>query len=487
MAALTLLCCGLLLLWGEKNSWSGGTGATPYAIWLQDLGLPDPPDEYSIQRMLPTSILVLLFKTLDIRPEARQVVLAYGSMNLVLALTIPYLWTSVARELRLSPSGRWLGFAVLVANHFVLKWSFYFTAQVDMWAYVSGLGMLCFYLRERPLLLTGTTVASAFVWPTSIYLGALLLSFPRRGAGTQPDEPTPVEPPRFPFHVLAAAAAAATLLWLIYEGHYVQQLRARPRLTLWPDSPPMASASEAMLDWLWLSYALVGVATLVAVSGALASAPLWDLGRWRRTLLARGFLARLAGVLALVLCVRGVQAYFASSSPGSDPLRIFLSWNLQGGLTAPGVFYLEHARWYGPAVFLATFSWYPVCRWVHAYGTGLSLALLLAAVFCVNPESRQACNLFTLLVPFCIKRMDQRSWSLAQLSLFAALSLLMSKVWLPLEPRYEALSPIYHYGLYMPDGWYSTHAIGGVVCMLAAFLIFRASGRAGSRGVAATA
>ncbi len=475
-AGVTAVACGALLLWGEKIGWDNGYGGTPYSTWLKNMALPNPIDGYWIQRILPASILLVVFKFFSIEPTARHVVLGFGTLNWLLALMIPYLWMPIARALRVSRMGVWFGFVVLVLNHFVLKWSFYFTAQVDLFAYVSGLAMLYAYLLNKRLMLIWVTAAAAFVWPISIYLGFLLLVFPRQLTDDSGEATEPAPPPSIPLHCIGGACAAATLLFFQWHGGYIAYLKMNPSsLKLFALSTPMPSASEWMVRSAGLSYALMFGPFFIAISGALANRNLWDYQYWRRLALNSRVWRNFLLALALAGSLRGIQRYFAEPSPLT--IANFLAWNFQGGLTAPGVFYIEHARMYGPVIFMATLLWMPMCGWIHRFGLGLSLALLFAVFFIGNPESRQACSFFTLLIPFAIKAMDRLELTRFHFWIFVALSFFMSKVWFNLEPKFEEYSPLYSIQMYLFEGWYAVHALGAVLCFLLTYCVFFAGTR----------
>src|SRR5438876_244302 len=82
-------------------------------------------------------------------------------------------WCRIARELSLSDAGRWLGFVGFFLNYIILKHTFFCPVTTDVGGYAVGTAMLYCYLTGRTKTLVAVLLAGAFVWPMSVYVGAL--------------------------------------------------------------------------------------------------------------------------------------------------------------------------------------------------------------------------------------------------------------------------------------------------------------------------
>jgi hypothetical protein len=390
----------------------GYDGGDHYGRWAIDFPgrvLDRGLDSYYVQRCLPSAVVYYGLRLAGVVPSPASAVVGFAVLNVVCVLAAAVVWLRIAGELRLSRPGRALGFVALFGNYVVLKWSVYSPVMTDMPAYLSGLLMLLFFLKRQRLALAGVTLAAAFVWPTALAVGLLLLLFPRPRQAEPPALVGP-RPPAVLIGLLCAAVLAGVGFLVLVR--YVIDFDAEPPLyALLPVSAAVAVAYLAVA-----LYPLLRLQNLYLAGHWLRWLPTWD--------------ALLAAVV--FLAAKGIQARLSNGKVAFD-LGHRLRFTLMTSVAKPGVFFLAAVVLYGPLVLAAVLLWRPVCRLVHAQGMGLTLAAVLGVLVALCSEERGVMNLYPMLVPFVIAAMDEARWPRAAYWLLGGLTLVSSKIWLPIN------------------------------------------------------
>ncbi len=463
LACAAFLVAATGFLFGERTEVNLGLGwdGVYYARWARDFEqeiFVKRVDTYYVQRILPSAVVYGTLRLLHVPTSHENVIRAFALFSVGLLTLAGYVWGRVAAELRVSPAGRWLGFAGLFLNFLTLKQAFYFSVSTDVWAYTLGLLMLLAYLTGRPLALAALTAAGAFTWPLSVPVGAMLLVFPRRESAAMDGGP--------PYRLHLVAAGVGTVIALAGICYAVQ---AGPSLA---GGLVRSVYLEPIRPVLTLSYAAAGGYLFAGAAGLLRSGRLTD---WReyvgRRQLGGAILA--AGVW---LAARTLQAAW-SNGEYFFGVREMLAITALSAAAKPGVFAVTHAAFYGPLVLLAAFLWQPVCRLLHRQGVGLTLAVLLAFLLSLNSQSRYVLNVWVMLVPFVVKAADDLGWMPGQYGLIAGLCLLFSKCWLTINvaPFTYRLHEFPDQLLFMTYGpWISDtmYAVQGVVVLAAGYVLY---------------
>lgn len=402
---------------GERVPVNGGMGwdGLAYARWAQDFHnevFVKGVDSYHINRILPSAVVHYSLRALSISPTDRSVLRAFATLDILLIALVAWLWGHIAQQMEISHRGKWLGFVGFFVNYIVLKHTVYCPVTTDVWAFAIGTAMLWCYLGGRTKTLYAIVVVGAFAWPMAIYIGALLLIFPR-DLGTD-DGSVPV---RFRWNLVVASAVTAIAL----VG--IKVVLRKP-----PD------AAVTLVDPIYLTpvHAVVNLSVVVSLlylyfglCYLLDSDRLFAVRRyltWRRAGTA-------LSVALLLVAIRQVQSSWAGAHSNLG-LRQLLPQTAYATAAKPGVFLVAHVAYFGPMFLLALFLWRPICRLLNQYGAGLVLAVCAGFVLSLNSQSRFVLNVWVMLVPFIVKATDELDWGPRQYSLIVVLSLLTSKVWL---------------------------------------------------------
>lgn len=462
-AALIVALLGFLL--GERVEVNGGLGwdGVIYARWARDFNqevFVRGVDTYYIQRILPAAMVHYGLRVLGVARTDANIMSAFGLLSVILLTLMGYLWALIAERLVLGRAGTWLGFCGLFLNYVVLKHTFYCPVTTDTWAYAIGLAMLWSYLDDRPSWLCILILISGFTWPLAVYVGALLLLFPRN---------TVVDRNPVPANRLLLAAVAGLSGLLAYLGiRYV--LHVGPSLAHGLVDDPYLQPMHALLR---LSEA-ISVAYVIAGVGVLLN---WDrFFDWKG--LFRPLWSWRVPAVAILFALLGALHWQWSNRQQFMGMTDLLVLTGFATVAKPGVFLVTHFAYYGPFFLLMLFVWSPVCRHLHQQGLGLCLAVLLGLLLSLNSQSRYFLNIFVMVVPFLVKATEPLRWRPWQYVLLAGLCLFCSKCWLIInvEPFTGKLLEFPDQYMFMSHGpWIATsmYLVQGVVALVLGYVLCR--------------
>src|SRR5579862_9541368 len=135
---LAALILALACFWlGERVAVNGGLGwdGVIYAGWAKDFHeevFVKRVDPYYIQRILPAAVVHYSLRGLQVARTPENILAAFGLLNVALITLIAWLWCRIARELAISPAGRWLGFVGFFVNYIILKHTFFCPVTTDV-------------------------------------------------------------------------------------------------------------------------------------------------------------------------------------------------------------------------------------------------------------------------------------------------------------------------------------------------------------------
>ncbi len=461
LAAFFLAC--FCYRFGERIEVRGGLGwdGYKYARWTRDFYqeiFVNRVDTYYIQRILPAAIVHYSLRLLGKPLTDPQVMRGFAILSVGLFGIMGYVWGLIAGVLRVSPRGRWLGFAGLFLNYVTLKHTFYVPVTTDVCAYCLGLLMIHAYLTGRTIWLAGLTAIGAFVWPLTVQVGALLILFPRAEAERAD------QPPLWRLHWMAAIAG--TVIAVIGIKYAV---RTGPILVNGLVQPLYVEPIRRLLP---LSYACAAGYLCTGAAILLRSRRLTD---WREYVGQKFAIVML--LVGVIGAARLLQAYW-SNGQHFFSVREMLAITALTAVTKPAVFLVTHAAYYGPFFLLAMFLWRPICRLFHEQGVGLTLAVLLAFLISPNSQSRYWINVFVMVIPFIVKATDELNWRPVQYWLVAGLGVLFSKCWLPMNggPYTDRQFEFPDQLMFMTHGpWisHSMYAVQGAAILATAAVLYR--------------
>ncbi len=444
---------------GERIGFNNGLGwdGAIYAKWARDFhqeAFETGIDAYRIQRILPAAITHYALRGLGMTLSDKHILNCFAAINIISITLVAMFWVRIADILAIGTRGKWLGFSAMFLNYAVLKNTSFNPVLTDMPAYAVSAGMVWAYLTQRRVGLFVLTAIGAFVWPTLIYIGALLILFPRDNARDRRAAPAP-----FQLNLIGAG------LLTLYIGLGIYYVLERLNGPVFGFLEPIGAVIRLSLT-IALAYVFFGSRTL------LDNAALFDFRRWFSW-------SRLGSLLALVAMVVAIKAFQAALTdrPGYMSFSVYLLTVAVGTVAKPGVFLVAHVTYFGPWLILAAMLWKPICRLIHEHGAGLTLAVLAGFLHGLDSESRHDIYLAPMLVPFFVKATESLGLSTNFYVFMAAISVLASKVWLTINGNFLDNAFLYpdqlywmHHGPFMGNTMYIVH--GGVAILVGVLIYF---------------
>ncbi len=418
MLAIVATTGTALVLWSHLGSelipvrdGIGYDGAT-YAKVVQDPSgvlLGHQLDVHRVQRVLPSLVVHLMLRPFGLHTSDAAIVVGFQILNYTLMALSTLFWWRIARRLELSRVAGWAGFLALVVNYGLLKYQAYSSVMTDSGGFFLGvLTVWCLVFRRHEELLL-VAVLGSFTWPTVTYaaLGLYVLSRPQG----------PLRPSRW------WGLVTAGVLAVVVPALSVRTFRCGTDCA----STLMNNAVVPELIWLstaflvlWMFFAFRPLLELLTVPNVLRS------------------IAWLRLVVAVVVLVALARLHHELADPSFRTVSRTLYNTLLGGVVKPAGFLVAHAAYFGPAVVLLVLTWRRAVGALKDLGLGavaVTTGFLFIAITC---EARILMNewpMFVLLAAMVVDRLDWRARSLA---VFAALSVVASRIWFPI---YEGRGP----------------------------------------------
>lgn len=395
--------------------YNGGFGADGmmYRAWAANFHeeiFVKRTNHYYVQRIAPAAIVHFGIKLLKLPHSDRNIYNAFAAYTAFLFMVVAVCWCQIVRELRISTTGKWLGFVAFFLGQPALNWMMLAPVHTDATGWTLGLLMLLCYLRHATGWLVAITLLGAFSWPTCIYIGALMLIFPRTSDNH-----------------FRAGASRGYLNWLaplaivgFCAAGYVMVLQQPPTLESTSMDPKILTPYEPTL---YLSLAACLIYVFAGSWHLLKSSAVLD----PKFLFTRQRLTTSVLVALGFLIGHWLQSGLSNSGASNHTMGMFARHTVYSSLVRPGVFFVALVAYYGPIVLLAMILWKSTCRHVQAAGPGVVLSLLFCLLLSLNSQSRFLMNLIPLLIPFVIKAADDLEWDRSRFGVFAVLTVVMSR------------------------------------------------------------
>lgn len=427
---------------GDRTNWTAGYGydgrfygelATNWASAVFGHGRIIPPgigaytgprlvgvDSYYAFRIVPSGIVWLVSRALDLSPTHAHVVLVFAMLDAAMIGLVIFSWVRSADLLSLSEREKLLGATALIVSFAVLRTGTYYPVLTDDTGLGLGALAMLLWLRGSTVALVLCTIAGGFSWPPQLLLGLLLLAFPppadvRAQLAADADAAaTPARlrwrPARFgsALGAFAAISSVAVLIYLQVSGY--RSASGTHQVPLFP-----------------LSVALVGVyvfgviAFLIPAGGA-------------RELLA---VVRKATPWRVVLAIAVIAGIWIGGGliarrPGYNSIALVKD-SVWSTTLDPGLFAVVLVAYYGPLLLVVLADLPRVARDAWRFGPAMVGILGVGLLGALLDEPRKVVDTFPYLVLLGVlatRRIYVLSWRI--LLGFLGLAFFLARPWLPI-------------------------------------------------------
>lgn len=410
-----MLVWGLLYLWfGEKLPASNGLGVDGirYADITRNLWYSRVLDDYYALRTYPPALIHSVFSTASIEFSDRNIIRAFELLSLGSLVLATYTLGLILDELKICHSDRFLGFCLFLISYPVLKGGFYVPVATDAISTALGALIFLFFIRGNSIQLAMVSFIAAFTLPLLLYLGCILLIFPRQASSI-------VEMPK-PLRMFFRFLSGSFILSLTYYWVFHRKVAVDARYALQIDP-----------DLVYLS-TLVLVGAYLFIPDLFSNRDYFKPSYWLKSINPLNLLA----ALILLITVRCIADYINFSGHKSGYLTAYhmLSTMATVGVVRPAIFLTSYFWYFGVIIILIPLFWRRFCHAVMQFGPGLSLALVLVFVlFLPNTQSRVLNCIFVWFVVLFLYSIRDIELPRTFYYLVPFLNVLVSKIWLPVR------------------------------------------------------
>ncbi|MDA3882705.1 MAG: hypothetical protein PF481_05445 [Bacteroidales bacterium] len=411
-----IACIGIfmLVLWyifayfaGERVWVNGGAGwdgniYAGYAKSFSHTFFNKKISEYYLQHILPSALLHTLAKIFHVSLDStKEIVRGFLIVQYLMLIGVAVYIAKIAKFFAFSRQVKFMYFAAIFLTVPVLKKFIYLPIGTDITALFIGTAAFYYYIKRKYILLFIVSFFGAFVYPSLIYVGFILLLIPQLKVK-----------PTYSKNKLFAILKIFIVLGYVFFAYQISQSGFRS-----------GNASQQLHHQLLyislFAIALYGYNLLRPISGTYRFYDFSYAKLWKHIGLGITFFA----------AVKFVLFYFASTAKAGITISHFFDSILYGSIVNPFVSLVCHISYYGPIIFFLLFFW----KYIYKQLVQLNLPMILVGALylflTLGRESRQFINALPLFVTIICMYCNKYTFSWRFVYMFIIMSLVFSKVW----------------------------------------------------------
>jgi len=370
---------------------------------------------YYFHRLAPIVAAEAALRAFHLAHSDANIVRVFLWMNTLALLLAAFLWVRILAAVGCRGYARAIGFCALFVNFGNGKMPFYDPVLMDTVSFAMAVVLLYFHVQRRSALLWLATLLGAFIHPWLFYLGAVLFLLPY-APQDPPAQAAGGQATRLGRIVGWALILLLTVLpWIAQAGTFAQWWGARPEIRF------LRIPAVVLAGVLVVAYLRVALWKFLALD---------RLGAIVRKVLTQER-AKLVLVVACFVAIEGAIKLLAVGRPAVTPYELLLS-NAWRSVVNPLVFAVSHFWFFGPVFVWAVLRWPDVVTAIESLGAGLTLIAVLVILGSIDSESRRVIVLLPFAGLYLAKALALRRYRPPFYALLAGMSLLWSRVWLPL-------------------------------------------------------
>jgi len=282
----------------------------------------------------------------------------------------------------------------------------------DTTALVLGTMLLFFALRNSWLGMLVTLIVCNFTWPAFVYPGLILFVFPLKKEQTK--EPT------FGFNYIIASAISIILLAFIIYYRFINK-------TVFPFDPIFT-----IDNLVFVSIPLIGLYLFFAIKILFNRNCINDIKNIFKVInIKHLFLAVIIFVPLHFLIIN------YSKGESTNTITGYFHNITLASIAAPLTSLVSHIIYFGPIIILCILYWKKCCSIINSYGIGFVLFIFLSIIQGIDNESRRLIAFFPFYIAVCAKVVSSMKFSNSFYLIFALISFLFSRFWLPINVSFD--------------------------------------------------
>jgi hypothetical protein len=388
-------------------------------------------DSYHANRIFPGILIHYVISVLDIPLNLKSVLSGYQFYYIIILVCSSVFWILISNHLLLKPIAKWIGFFALFINFPLFTLYFYYPALTDGTAFFIGLLMLYSFLGKNNILLLMVTVISFFTWPVGIVIGFLLFIYSDKESAIEyyKNKKTSL------ILILLILSPFLALAWINIDlTSVLQDLIVQAGLNGKIFSKSDTPNSFNLGIYTHLVNNILNIVYIVAMYWFILKK--FDFILYFRSNFQKNLLIKfLISVLILIFLIILKRQIFSPSLPTNEPLWYVSLYFTGYNVRFPFQFIVGQISYWGPVIILLIIFFKDFIRQLQVFSLPVLFAFLFTVLFSINSEGRPITNFYPFIVVVLLKAVDFskfRNLKLFTMS-FVLISLLYSKVWLPMK------------------------------------------------------
>ncbi len=386
-------------------------------------------DSYHANRIFPGVLIHYFFKILGMPLNLESALFGYRIYNIIILVGSAIFWVLIAKRLSLNTIAKWIGFCALFINYPLLNLHFYYPALTDGTAFFIGMIMLYSYLERNNILLLAATMISFFCWPAGIIVGFILFIYSNAESVTWyfKTKKTPIFVFLLllsPFLAFIGFNFAGEVKHLIVISGFDGKIVGKFNNT----------DSYTPVSFTYLTNAILNGVYLVVVFWYVLKN--FDIVKFISLTFNKRVIPKL--IVSFFILVTLIMLKRFIYSPGLSTLTPFsyFSYYFTGAnVRFPLQFIFSQITYWGPIIFLFILFFKDIIAQLQKSELQIMLIFLVIILFSINSEGRPIINFYPFIVVVLLQAIDFTKFRNLKLFvvIFVVVSLLYSKVWLPIE------------------------------------------------------
>lgn len=430
-------------------------------------------DSYHANRIFPGVLLHYVYSIINVPLNMDSVLLGFRIYSIIILVGSAIFWVLIANLLSLNSLKKWLGFCALFINYPMLNLHFYYPALTDGTAFFFGLIMLYSYLKKNNVLLLAVTMISFFCWPAGIIVGFILFVFS-------------ISEGFWYYYKLNKTSVVVFLLLLspflaLIGMNFVGEIK-HLIVVLGLDGKIVGKFVNpdqyTPVNLIHLTNALFNGAYLILMFWYILKN--FDLVRFISSLFQKRLITKIiVSFVVLIILVVLKRTIYSPNLPTLSPIQYFSYYFTGSNVRFPLQFVVCQISYWGPAIILFIIYFKDIINRLQNGNLPFLLIFLYTILLSINSESRPIINSYPFIVVILLESLDLSKIKNLKLftALFFVISLVYSKVWLPLElpssvfpqsiltdlDKFPMQQYFMNFGLFINTKMYIVHSLIAVV------------------------
>lgn len=381
-------------------------------------------DSYSAGRIFPSVLIHYVLKFINTPINLHSVLLGFQVYNILILVLSAIFWVQIAKRLSLNHIAKWIGFCALFINYPLLNYYFFIPAQTEGTAFFMSILMIYSYLSKNSILLITTTIISFFTWPTMVFIGLIIFIY--SNLENKFWEAKSKKLKTFFFIILITSP----LLLGLFGNTFISGYKFAGEII--PKFKDLSKIKQ--FSFKELINFVINLGYLFFILWVILRR--FDFIGFIKASFKKSIFNKILLSLVILVQLIVIKTFIYSPTlPAEFTFKALIIQMTLYSLRFPFQNLICHISYYGPLIILLILFFRDFINYLKRTNLPVLIIFLFSILFSLNVESRVLTNFYPFIAVFLIKSVDFTKISNLKFFtfIFVSVSLLYSKIWLPIE------------------------------------------------------